>query len=411
MIRTSLPLLITLSWRNLWRHTRRTLVILSAITLGVWFMIISAAMMVGIIEQQLNDTIANLVGHAQIHNPKYRDDPAIENSMPPPTKKLLEVLNSPPVTQWTARVRLPAVVMSERESRGVTLVGIDQMHEKGLSLIGKPVVAGRSLQGKDDTGIIIGRRLAEKLETGLGKRIVVMTQNRNDEVADRGFRIVGLYQAELESTETAYAFTGIHTVQKMVGMGNDISEISLMTSSRDNPAPLIARLHKAAPQLESLSWQQLEPLLVQAMKVYDNFMVVWYFIIFFAMAFGLTNTMLMAVFERTREIGLFQALGMRPRFIVGQVLMETLILLFIGIALGNLTGWFTTNVLMVNGIDLSNYATGMEQFNMASVMYFHLRVRDLVEMNLLVIVLGLVASLYPAVKAARFVPVEAITRT
>ena len=411
MIGSRLPLLIVLSWRNLWRHTRRTLVILAAITLGVWFMIISAAMMVGIIEQQLNDTIANLVGHAQIHNPKYRDDPAIENSMPPPDEKLLKVLNSPPVTQWSARIRLPAVVMSERESRGVTLVGIDQAHEKGLSLIGKPLAAGRPLQSRDDTGIIIGRRMAEKLETGIGKRIVVMTQNRKDEVADRGFRIVGLYQAELEATETAYVFTGIHTVQKMVGMGDDISEISLMSKSRDNLAPLVARLHKAAPQLESLSWQQLEPLMVKAMEVYDNFMIIWYLIIFFAMAVGLTNTMLMAVFERTREIGLFQALGMRPQFIVGQVLMETLILLLIGVILGNLTGWFTTNVLMVDGIDLSKYASGMEQFYMASVMYFHLRVSDLVTINLLVVVLGLVASLYPAVKAARYVPVEAITRT
>jgi ABC-type antimicrobial peptide transport system permease subunit len=128
------------------------------------------------------------------------------------------------------------------------------------------------------------------------------------------------------------------------------------------------------------------------------------------MAFGLTNTMLMAVFERTREIGLFQALGMRPGFIVGQVLLETLVLLLMGTALGNLTGWFTTNVLMVDGIDLSKYASGMEQFYMASVMYFHLRASDMVTINLLVIVLGLVASLYPAVKAARYVPVEAITR-
>ena len=410
MTLSKLPLLITLSWRNLWRHTRRTVVILSAITLGVWFMVISAGMMVGIIEQQLNDTIFNLVGHAQIHNPKYRDDPAIEHSMPAPDEKLLAVLDSPSVKQWSARVRLPAVVMSERESRGVTLVGIDQMHEKGLSFIGDPVVAGRALHSKDDTGIIIGRRMADKLETEIGKRIVVMTQDRNNEVADRGFRIVGLYQAELEATETAYVFTGIHTVQKMVGMGSDLSEISLMTNSRDNLEPLVERLHTAAPQLESMSWQQLEPLMVKAMEVYDNFMIIWYLIIFFAMAFGLTNTMLMAVFERTREIGLFQALGMRPGFIVGQVLLETLVLLLMGTALGNLTGWFTTNVLMVDGIDLSKYASGMEQFYMASVMYFHLRASDLVTINLLVIVLGLVASLYPAVKAARYVPVEAITR-
>ena len=411
MIGRSLPLLITLGWRNLWRHTKRTLVILFAITLGVWFMIISAGMMIGIIEQQLEDTIFNLTGHAQIHNPGYRDDPAIEHSMPPPSNALRKILNSKDVKQWSMRVRLPAIIMSERESRGVTLVGIEPDREKGLSFIGNPVVAGRALASVDDDGIIIGRRMAEKLETQVGKRIVIMSQDKNNEVADRGFRIVGLFKAELEATETAYVFTGLKTAQKLLGMGGEVSEISLMTASREGLEPLVKRLRDAAPELESKSWKELEPLVVAAMALYENFMVIWYLIIFIAMAFGLTNTMLMAVFERTRELGLFQALGMRPRFIVGQVMIESFILLAIGVVIGNLTGWFTTNVIFADGIDLSAFSRGMEQFTMASTMYFTLRAKDLVTINLLVIMLGLLASLYPAVKAARFVPVEAITRT
>lgn len=407
----SLPLLATLGWRNLWRHPRRTLVILFAIVLGVWFMIFSAALMIGIVEQQLQDTIFNLTGHAQIHNPKFRDDPAIEHSMPAPNQALLEVLNSRDVVQWSARVRLPAVVMSERESRGVMLVGIDPQRERGLSFIGEPVVEGRALESISDNGIIIGRRMAEKLETRIGQRIVIMSQDRDKEVADRGFRIVGLFQAELEATETAYVFAGLATTQKLLGMGSDISEISLVTNSREGLDPLVARLSNAAPELESMSWQELEPLVVTAMEFYEAFMVYWYLIIFAAMGIGLTNTMLMSVFERTREIGLFQALGMRPRFIVGQVLMETLILLVIGITIGNLAGWLTTDVLLASGIDLSAFAQGTEQFNMASTMYLTLRPNDLLQINALVIALGLLASLYPAVKAARYVPVEAITRT
>ncbi|MCG6975198.1 MAG: FtsX-like permease family protein [Acidiferrobacterales bacterium] len=411
MMKRTLPLLATLGWRNLWRHPKRTFVILFAITLGVWFMVISAGMMVGIIEQQVRDTIFNLTGHAQIHNPEYRDDPAIEHSMPPPTPAMLEILNSPKVKQWSSRVRLPAVVMSERESRGVTLVGIDPKHEQGLSLIGEPVVEGRALESIDDDGIVIGRRMAEKLETRVGKRIVVMSQNKNKEVADRGFRIVGLYRAELESTETAYVFTGRKTAQKLLGLNDDLSEIALITYSRDGLEPLVASLRQAAPTLETKSWKELEPLMVSALKVYDNFMIIWYLIIFGAMAFGLTNTMLMAIFERTREIGLFQALGMRPRYIVGQVLMETFILLLIGVALGNLTGWFTSDVIFADGIDLTEFARGMESFQMSSIMRFQLEARDLITINLMVIVLGLLASLYPALKAARYVPVEAITRT
>jgi len=407
----SLSLLVTLGWRNLWRHMKRTLVILFAITLGIWFMIISAGMMIGIVEQQLQDTIFNLTGHAQIHHPKFRDDPAIEHSMPAPTDNMRQVLNSREVKQWSTRVRLPAIIMSERESRGVTLVGIDPGREQGLSFIGKPVVEGRALESMDDNGIIIGRRMAEKLETRVGKRIVIMSQDKDNEVADRGFRIVGLFQAELEATEVAYVFSGLKTTQKLLGMGDQVSEISLITASREGLDPLVTRLRTAATEFESKSWQELEPLVVAAMALYENFMIVWYLIIFAAMGFGLINTMLMAVFERTRELGLFQALGMRPRYIVGQVMLESLILLMIGLLLGNFAGWLTTNVILVAGINLSAFVQGMEQFNMGSTMYFSVRTEDLITINLIVIVLGLLAALYPAVKAARYVPVEAITRT
>ncbi|MDP6734527.1 MAG: FtsX-like permease family protein [Arenicellales bacterium] len=410
MTGTRLPLLSTLGWRNLWRHPRRTLVILVAITLGVWFMVVSAAMMTGLIEQQINDTIFNLTGHAQIHHPRFRDDPAIEHSMPVPGEGLLEILNSSDVRQWSSRVRLPAIVMSERESRGVTLVGIDPVREQGLAFIGDPVIEGRPLQSIDDNGIVIGQRMAEKLETRIGKRIVVMSQDKANQVADRGFRIVGLFRAELEATETAYVFTGRSTVQTLLGMADEVSEISLMTRSRENLESLVAGIRRAAPQFETLSWQELEPLIVTAMAVYENFIFIWYLIIFTAMAFGLTNTMLMAVFERTREIGLLQALGMRPRLIVGQVMLESLILLLLGVLLGNLLGWLTTDIILRGGIDLSAFARGMEQFTMGSTMYFIWRIEDLITIDALVIALGLLSSLYPAVKAARYVPVEAITR-
>jgi len=410
MIGSGLPLLTTLGWRNLWRHPRRTIVILFAITLGVWFMIISAGMMIGIIEQQLRDTIYNMTGHVQIHHPRYRADPAIEHSMNVADQALLNILNEPAVVQWSSRIRLPAVVMSERESRGVTLVGIDPQREEGLSFIGDPVVEGRNLDSISDNGIVIGLRMAEKLETRVGKRIVIMSQGKDGEVADRGFRVVGLFQAELEVTETTYVYTGLKTAQKLLGMNEEISEISLITATRDGLEPLVEQLKQAKPQLESMSWKELEPLIVTALKVYDSFMLIWYLIIFAAMAFGLTNTMLMSVFERTREIGLFQALGMRPRFIIGQVMAETLILLMVGVILGNLTGWFTTDVIFADGIDLSQYARGMEAFKMSSIMEFKLEFSDLMTINILVIVLGLLASLYPAVKAARYVPVEAITR-
>ncbi|KPK12320.1 MAG: hypothetical protein AMJ68_02175 [Acidithiobacillales bacterium SG8_45] len=410
MLADDLNLLRRLAWRNLWRHKRRTYIMLVAISLGAWFMLFTAAFVRGMIEQQLHDAIFTLTGHVQIHQKKYRDDPAIEHSMSPPGAKLREALGDKRISQWSTRVRLPAVIISERESRGTTLVGIDPAHEQGMSFIGDPVQLGRNLESVDDSGVVIGRRMAKRLQTEIGRRIVIMAQDENGDVADRGFRIVGLFTAELEATETAYVFTGRQVAQKMLKMGDKISEIEVITDSRDGLQKLTNKLRSAAPELETMDWQELQPLLVATVEFYDAFMIIWYLIVFLAMSFGLVNTLLMAVFERTRELGLFQALGMRPRYIVGQVMLESVILMVLGLVAGNLLSWLSV-IALADGVDLSNFAQGLEQFSMPTVLKLAVTSQDVITANLLVIVLTLIASLYPAWRAARYVPVEAITRT
>lgn len=410
MLADNLELLGRLAWRNLWRNKRRTYIMLVAIGLGAWFMLFTAAFVRGMIEQQLHDAIFTLTGHAQIHHPKYRDDPAIEHSMPAPDARLLAALKDKQIEQWSSRIRLPAVILSERESRGVSLVGIDPAHEKGLSFIGEPIQLGRNLESVDDGSLVIGRRLAEQMETGIGKRVVVMAQDANDEVADRGFRIVGLFTAEMAATEKAYVFTGRRVAQEMLDMGDQVSEIELITDSREQLDRLTGKIRKAAPGQETRDWKQLQPLLVATLEFYDAFMIIWYLIVFLAMSFGLVNTLLMAIFERTRELGLFQALGMRPRFIVGQVMIESIILMVLGLVAGNVLSWLSV-LALADGLDLSNFAQGMEEFSMPSILKLQLSAQDVVTANLTVIVLTLLASLYPAWRAARYVPVEAITRT
>jgi ABC-type lipoprotein release transport system permease subunit len=410
MLLDDLNLLRRLAWRNLWRHKRRTYIMLVAISLGTWFMLFTAAFVRGMIEQQVHDAIFTLTGHIQIHQEKYRDDPAIDHSMSPPGTDLRHALDDKRISQWSSRVRLPAVIISERESRGTTLVGIDPEHEQGMSFIGDPIKIGRNLESAEDSGVVIGRRMAERLQTEIGRRIVIMSQDANGDVADRGFRIVGLFTAELESTETAFVFTGRRVAQQMLKMGNRISEIEVITDSRERLQQLTSKLRGAAPELEVKDWQELQPLLVATVEFYDAFMIIWYLIVFLAMSFGLVNTLLMAVFERTRELGLFQALGMRPRYIVGQVMFESVILMVLGLVVGNVLSWLSV-IALADGLDLSQFAQGLEQFSMPTVLKLAVTLQDVITANLLVIVLTLIASLYPAWRAARYVPVEAITRT
>jgi len=303
------------------------------------------------------------------------------------------------------------------------LVGIDPAQEQGLSFIADAdaVTEGRYLESIDDKGIILGRKLVERLETRLGKRVVLMSQNRYNEIAERGFRVVGIFDAKTEDVETQFAFVGRRVAQKMLGMQDNISELAVLGQDRDELDNLVQKLRVAATEelatteekqekLDIQPWPTLNPLVKIMVNVFEGFLLIWYVVVFIAMAFGLVNTLLMAVFERTREIGLFQALGMKPRWIVGQVLFESSFLLAIGLTVGNLMGWATL-VLTADGLDFSRWAAGYEMAGLSSLIYLVLSTADIVIANVLVISLGLIASLYPAWRAARYVPVEAITRT
>jgi ABC-type lipoprotein release transport system permease subunit len=314
------------------------------------------------------------------------------------------------VVAWGVRVRVPAVIASERESAGVTLVGIEPQREPGLSFIPAAITDGRYLTAPEDEGLLLGRKLAEQLETGLGRRVVLMSQDVNNQVADRGFRVVGIFDTQPQQMEEAYVFVGRATAQRLLKMGESVTEIAVMTTDRDRPDAPLARIKGAAnAELDIAPWTVVEPLLVLTQRITDVILIIWFVIVFAAMSFGLINTLLMAVFERTREFGMFQALGMRPAYIIGQVLVESLILLALALAIGNLAAWGTIASLK-GGIDLSAVAEGMELVGVAPVIYPAWSAGDLAAANILVFVLGVLASLYPAWRAARHVPVEALTR-
>ncbi len=403
------PLILTLAWRNLWRHRGRTAAILFALALGVWSMVSLAALSRGSLEQQLTKAILHLTGHIQIHAPGYRDDPVIEHRFNSLTPEIAAALSRPEVTAWAARVRVPAVVASERESAGVTLVGIDPPRERSLSFIANAITEGRYLESAEESGVLLGRKLAERLETGLGRRVVLMSQDIHNDVADRGFRVVGIFDAEPEAVETNFVFIGRATAQQLLRLDDTVSEISLMTANRNRLDEILASLRSASPDLDVQPWTVVEPLLVLTEKIVNVILIIWYVIVFTAMSFGLVNTLLMAVFERTREFGLFQALGMPPRHILGQVLAESLILLGMALVAGNALAWGTVYWLE-DGLDLSAFAQGFEMFGISPIIYPALTAGDIAAANVLVFVLGLVASLYPAWRAARHVPVEALTR-
>ena len=405
-----LPVLSRLAWRYLWRNHRRTIVMLSAISIGAWAMMFMMALTRGMVDQMISDGISVIPGHVQIHDPAYLDDPSVSNRLPFTDAELAEKFDGAGFEASASRVRVPAVVTSERESRGVTLLGIDPAAERSFSFVDYDDVDGRFLESVDDNGIVLGAKLANTLETRVGKRVVIMTQDPDNEIADRGFRVVGLFHANIESYEDSFVFIGKRTAQQLLGIGDTTTEAVFVGDDYRNVEPVYEKVIAAVDDSVRVSrWNEVDKYLGTMLKTMDGFMLIWVVVIFLALSFGLVNTLVMAVFERVREIGLMLALGMKPAMILGQILIESMLLLGVGLLIGDVLTYVSVKPLE-GGIDISVVAKGMEMFGASSMLYPKLYLKDVVLANVVVLFLGFLASLSPAWRASRYEPVEAITK-
>ncbi|MCF8062679.1 MAG: ABC transporter permease [Deltaproteobacteria bacterium] len=403
-----------MAWRNIWRNPRRTLVILTAVVIGVWSMIFLGALMRGLTNQYLEIGISTLTGHIQVHHQDFRSDPVIQNRIDRPGRvaEALEPL-LPPGSHWTERIRVNAIANTARHAQGVTLVGIDPEREARVSFIGGAVKEGNYLEPDDPYGILVGKALAEDFETRLDRRVVLMSLGVDGKVASRAFRIRGIFRAETEATEKQYMFVTMAAARDMLGLERGVTEAAVLLPSHELTGKTAEALERRlpTPPLAVQTWRDLLPLVRVTIELYDTFIFLWFLVVFIAMAFGIVNTLLMAVFERVREFGLLKALGMRPRGIVQGVLTESFFLLLLGTAAGNALGVLSVNLLAESGIDLSALAGRLAEVGMRRVGYPQLQAGGFRLANVVVFVLGIVVSLYPAVKAARFTPVEALAHT
>jgi len=392
-------------------------VILMAVIIGVWSMIFLGSLMRGMETEMVRNSISTLTGSIQIHHRDYRNDPVVENSMDNIDKldKALSTIQNPRIL-WAKRIRVNAIASNARHSGSVTLVGIEPQKEKKISFIGKAVIAGRFLLEDDKNKIVVGKAFLKKFNTKIGNKLIIMSQDTQNEIASKAFRIVGIFNAESEAVEKQFVFVPISQAAKMLKMRNAISEISIMLPKLDitgkketqTARKIIAAINDDKFVIET--WQQLLPMIKAYLEMSGFFLYIWYFVVFVAMGFGIVNTTLMAIFERMREFGLMKALGMRPFQVIKGVVTETFFLLVLGILAGNILGFLSVAAIARNGIDLSALAAGAEMWGIPRKLYPEIWVQDVVVAGFVVLVLGILVSLYPAFKAARITPATAMTK-
>ena len=407
-----IPLLIRLSWRNLWRHGRRNAILLSAIAVAVAGVVLLNTLLRGMQAEMQNMVIDSLNGHVKVLQPGYLDDPSVQRGFEL-GQGWDDGLAGPTVVGWAMRVRVPAVIMSERETRGVQLVGIDPARED-ISFLGRVSFggagggAGEGLSGPGDRRLVIGAELAAQLETDVGRRLVLVTQGADGRNREAGYRIAGIFKAEASAMEKAFVFTGAETLQTMLDTVA-VTEVSVRLSDDEFEASVIGKLAAVFADLDVKSWRQLEPQAANMVAFADSAIDIYFFVIMGALVFGLVNTLVTAVMERVRELGMLRALGMRPRSVVAQVLIESSLVMSVGVAAGLLIA-LGVFALIADGIDLSAFDESLATFGMRSIFVPVLRGDDMLRVALMSLALGLVASFYPAWRAVGLKPLDALRR-
>ena len=399
-------LLIQLSWRNLWRHRRRNGILLSAIAVAVAGVVLLNSLLRGMQSDMENAVIDNLTGHVKVLRPGYREDPSVERGFLA-DDSWLQRLPPAAIAGWASRVRVPAVAMSERETRGIQLVGVAPEQES-ISFLGSVSIRGEGLTGAEDRRIIIGAALAEQLETEVGRRLVLVTQGADGRNREAGYRIAGIYRASMGGLEKVFVFTGAAALGDKLDTPA-VTEVSVRLREDAFEDRVVLALKNVFSGLDVLTWRQLEPQAAAIVGFADSAVFIYFLVIMGALVFGLVNTLVTAVMERVRELGMLRALGMRPRSVVAQVVLESSLIMSVGVA-GGLLIAAAVFAGVRDGIDLTAFSESLATFGLRPVFVPVIKTGDVVLVAAMSLILGLLASFYPARRAVKLTPLEALRR-
>jgi ABC-type lipoprotein release transport system permease subunit len=402
--------LARIAWRNVWRNVRRTAIVVTAIAVGIGGAVLTMAINYGMVVQMVETAIATDLGHLRIHAEDWSDDPGIERRLPDGGARAAQVLSGREgVAAWAPRLRGQALVFSPRASAGVALVGVDPEREPEVTVVADSLVRGDYV-GTEPRRVLMGGSLARRLHVDVGDKVVVSVQDVEGNLTGEAFRMGGIFRTASRDFDDGTLFLALEETQALFGVGDGVTGVVVRATDRSRvPALRDAVAAALGEGVEVRSWDQTQPLLRYMVDLFDQVGWVVYAAVFVAMAFGIANVMLMAVHERIREIGILTAIGMKPARLVWMVSLESLLVTALGLAAGLVLALASVAALQ-DGIDLSRWAEGLEAYGIGTRIVPTLRRSDLTVPAITAAVTAVLASLWPAVRAARFRPAEAVRR-
>ena len=403
-------MLTKIASRNIWRNKKRSLIIISAVSFGLWAGIFMTAFYNGVIEQRINTAITSELSHIQLYHPEFRNDYDIKYYLPEGRKTVQKIAQESLVKTVSGRVILKGMIASASGSSGITINGVMPKEENKVTNLGGKIIRGNYFNPNNTNEIILSERLRKKLKLNLNKKAILTFQDTEGNLASAAFRISAIYKTVNAPYDDSNVFVKITDIDSLGGIPNQINEIAVLLKSSESLDESQKNLKRIFSKTEIQNWKEIAPELGYTVSVGDKMMFIFMGIIMLALGFGIVNTMMMAVLERTREIGMLMALGMNKFKIFIMILMETFFLILAGCPIGILLALVTIGITQRTGIDFSQYSDAYSSFGYSSIFYPCLSLRQFGMMLLLVVITAFVSALFPARKALQLNPAESLKK-
>jgi putative ABC transport system permease protein len=402
-------MLTKIASRNIWRSRKRSLIIITAVSIGLWAGIFMMAFYNGMIEQRINSAIADELSHIQLHHPEFRKEYEIKYDLPKGRKMLKMIDKEITIKAAAGRIIIKGMIASASGSSGITINGVMPKEEDALTNLSKKIIKGSYFTTKTNE-IILSEKLRKKLKLNLNKKTIITFQDKEGNLASAAFRITAIYKTINTPYDDSNVFVKITDVDSLAGIPNAINEIAIFLKSNTALDESQKKLKQEFPQTEIKNWMEISPELGLTISVGDQMVFIFMGIILLALAFGIVNTMMMAVLERTREIGMLLALGMNKFKIFMMIVLETLFLILAGCPVGMLLAFTTIAITQKTGIDFSQFSQAYSSFGYSSIIYPSLTGRQFGIVMLLVFITALFSALFPARRALKLNSAESLKK-
>jgi len=404
-----------IAWRNLWRRKRRTLITGISIGFGVMLAVTFTGTGDYGYTNMINTSAIMGLGHVTIEPHGYNQTPSLDKRLRKTGQIRERVLAMPGVNDAIVRIMGQAMFASASKTIGGVFMGIDPAQESPeQNLLIRSLVQGELFSGKDSRGVVVGSKMAEKLNLRIGKKLVYTTTDVSGEIVSEIARVIGIFKTGVNEVDGGMVLLPINSLRATLHYdAQDATLLAVIINDqryaermRDNIS-----LAEGDPQIEVLSWQQTQAELAGVITMDRSGNYISQFLIGLLIAAGILNTLLMSVLERTREFGVMMAVGMSPRTLFMLVVVESLWLAIIGIVIGIIitAPWYA--YLYYVGLDFSG-AIG-EDYSAGGILVDPLIRIRLYKESIIAILTGvfsftLLAGLYPAWRAGRIPPVESL---